>query len=553
MYSCHVIQKVLLKMLRRCVTRFNLPITLRSSRKSILPLLEGIDANTTTLSHLCLNSSSGGDRRPEAVAFIEAETGNTITFAQTHRNTLAFASLLQWDCEVLPGKVVCIFAPNSIHYAAIWHGVVSLGAVASTVSMAASAQELARQVQIARAMLVVTLPELEGVAKEALKSCPGVQLHVFTLETLPTSTCQIRSTRLDAVCALPFSSGTTGLPKGVQLTQRNLIANILQMRESESIVFGDVVLAVLPYFHIYGLTVGMNLGLYVGATQVVFKKFDLALYVKCIEKYTATHLYIAPPLAIALAKSPVVLQHKCDSVKKIMSAAAPLGSALQGEVMTRFPNAQVRQGYGLTETSPVTHFQPDNCSLTGTIGTLIPDTEARVVSTTTGADLGPHEEGEIWVRGPQLMKGYQKDEDTKGVMAEGGWFKTGDIGKYDERGYFFITDRLKELIKVKGFQVPPAELEHALLSHPDILDAVVFGLPHESHGETPVAHVQLKAGVERTAEKATDIQQFVAKKVAPYKQIGSVRFVDVVPKSASGKLLRRVSKDLELKERQKAD
>ena len=325
------------------------------------------------------------------------------------------------------------------------------------------------------------------------------------------------------------------------------MANVLQVHAAEDIGVGNVILAVLPYFHIYGLTVAMNLGLYVGATQVVFRKFEVDLYIRCLEKYRATHLYIAPPIAIALTKNPdSVLKYQRDSVKKIKSGAAPMGRELQNDMMKVFPTAHMRQGYGLTETSPVTHLQPHGSTMMGSIGKLLSNTEARIVDPISKEDLGTGLEGELWLRGPQVMLGYQKAEDTAKVMEPDSWFKTGDIAKYNEDGYFFITDRLKELIKVKGFQVAPAELESLLLSHPDVQDAVVFGVPHEFDGEVPKAHIQLKASVKPSVEKAMEIQAYVVNVVSSYKQLrGGVRFVETIPKSASGKLLRRLSRDIE--------
>eukprot|EP00759_Apiculatamorpha_spiralis_P028715 PhF_6_TR31195/c0_g1_i1/m.45754 len=268
--------------------------------------------------------------------------------------------------------------------------------------------------------------------------------------------------------------------------------------------------------------------------------------------YTSHH-----PSQSLWQKNPEVRKYNRLSVTKIKSGAAPLGSEVQSEVIKLFPNAQVRQGYGLTETSPVTHLQPHGCNVTGSIGKLLSDTEARVVKLDGSKEdvHGPGEEGELWMRGPQVMLGYLNKSDTDQVMVAaqdglGDWFKTGDIAKYDENNYFYITDRLKELIKVKGYQVAPAELEAVLLGHPDIDDVVVIGIPHEFAGEVPKAHVRLKRGIPETPEKAQDIIDFVVKsgKLAAYKRLeGGIRFVDSIPKSASGKLLRRMSRDLEAK------
>ncbi|MCA1604988.1 MAG: AMP-binding protein, partial [Acidobacteria bacterium] len=335
----------------------------------------------------------------------------------------------------------------------------------------------------------------------------------------------------------PYSSGTTGLPKGVELTHRNFVANIHQVDPVLPIDEDQVLLAVLPFFHCYGQQVIMNTGLARGATIVSLPRFDLEEFLQTAQDRKVTRLYLVPPIILALAKHPIIDNYDLSSVEMILSGAAPLGRELQETVEKRL-DCRVTQGYGLTETGPVTNAVPlDWDPKSGSAGPLVPNTAAKIVDVATGNELGPNERGEICLRGPQIMKGYLSNpEATAHTIDEDGFLHTGDIGYIDDDGYFYIVDRLKELIKYKGFQVPPAELEALLLTHPGISDAAVIGVPDEAAGELP------KAFVARGDEGLTDsdIMDFVASKVAPHKKIRLVEFIDEIPKAPSGKILRRV-------------
>jgi len=346
--------------------------------------------------------------------------------------------------------------------------------------------------------------------------------------------------------ALPYSSGTTGLPKGVMLTHYNLIANLRQMDGLEYFHQGDTLLCVLPLFHIYGLVVVLNMGLHQGATIVTMPRFDLEQFLSLIQKYRVTLSHIVPPIVLQLVRNPMVENYDLSSLKMIFSGAAPLGAELTRECMQRV-GCSIRQGYGMTETSPVTHSSPPNPDdmKLGSVGTAAPNTECKLVDPASNEELGPNQEGELWVRGPQVMKGYLNNPEATARTIDGdGWLHTGDIGYADEDGHFFIVDRVKELIKYKGFQVAPAELEAILLSHPAVADAAVIPCVDEEAGEVPKAFVVLKG--EASAE---EIMAFIAERVAPHKKIRYLEFIPQIPKSASGKILRRV---LVEKERAKA-
>src|SRR5262249_47272450 len=294
--------------------------------------------------------------------------------------------------------------------------------------------------------------------------------------------------------ALPYSSGTTGLAKGVMLTHYNLVANMCQMDGLDYFHRNDTLLCVLPLFHIYGLVVVLNMGLHLGATIVIMPRFDLEQFLGLIQKYRVTLSHIVPPIVLKLAKEPTVSNYDLSSLKMVFSGAAPLGAELSRECMERV-RCGIRQGYGMTETSPVTHSSPaDPAKMKlGSVGTGAPNTECKLLDPATGAELGPNQEGEVCVRGPQIMMGYLNNPEATALTIDPDkWLHTGDVGYADEEGHLFIVDRVKELIKYKGFQVAPAELEAILLTHPAVADAAVIPCCHDETGEVPKAFVVLK-------------------------------------------------------------
>ena len=344
---------------------------------------------------------------------------------------------------------------------------------------------------------------------------------------------------------LPYSSGTTGLPKGVMLTHRNLVANLAQIEAVERANLRALI-GVLPFFHIYGLVVILNFGLRIGATIVTLPRFDLELFLKALQDWRVDLAHIVPPVAVALAKHPAVDKYDLRHLRALFSGAAPLGPELTDAIQRRL-KVTVHQGYGMTEASPVTHYSDcRSMPLPGTVGRLAPSTEGRIVAPDSGADTVPGEPGEVWVRGPQVMKGYLNNaEATARTLDPDGWLHTGDIGTVDPEGYLTIVDRLKELIKVKGYQVAPAELEALLLKHPCIADAAVIPVDDEECGQRPKALVVIRGAL--TAE---EVIEFVRTQVAHYKRLKCVEFLDAIPKSASGKILRRVLMDRERRSRQ---
>jgi acyl-CoA synthetase (AMP-forming)/AMP-acid ligase II len=347
------------------------------------------------------------------------------------------------------------------------------------------------------------------------------------------------------VVALPYSSGTTGLPKGVMLTHRNLVANLCQAANAENFdgfKEPDTIIAVLPFFHIYGLVVIMKLGLSEGATVVSMPRFDFQEFLVAMGKYRVTIAPLVPPIVLGMVKHPALEQYDLSNVRLVFSGAAPLGGALARDLSARL-HCPVVQGYGMTEASPVTHLSPTrNAPLKpASIGRVVPNTEVKILDVDSGRELGVGQEGELLIRGPQIMKGYlNRPRETADSIDREGWYHTGDVGYVDEDGYFFIVDRTKELIKYKGLQVAPAELEALLLTHPAVLDAAVIRSPDEEAGEVPKAFVVLKPDDASQATSAEAIMAFVAGRVAPHKRVRRLEFVAQIPKSASGKILRRL-------------
>src|SRR6059036_1609991 len=482
-------------------------------------------------------------------ALIDAASGRTLTYGQLAGGADRVAAGLTARGFV-PGDVLALFAPNCPEFALAFHGTLAAGGVVTTINSLSTVQDATYQLRDARARFLVTVPSFMDraapVAQQVgieeifvLGNAPGATPFATLLETGASAPRAPGDPARD-LAVLPYSSGTTGFPKGVVLTHRNLVANLLQTAWVHHVAEQDRIIAVLPFFHIYGMQVVLNLALWRGATLVTMPKFELEPFLATLQQHRITRAFVVPPLVLALAKHPAVDGYDLSSVRAMMSGAAPLEADLETACARRLGCGFI-QGYGLTEASPVTHAnsdEPGKCKA-GTVGQLLPSTECRVVDVVSGEDLGPNQDGELLIRGPQVMRGYLNDaEATAATLDADGWLHTGDIGHADADGYFTIVDRAKELIKVKGFQVPPAELEAVLRTHPAVADAAVIPLPDEHCGEVPKAFV-----VPRGDISAADLMAYVAERVAPYKKIRAVEFIDAIPKSPSGKILRRMLKE----------
>ncbi|MGZ4269334.1 MAG: AMP-binding protein [Solirubrobacteraceae bacterium] len=466
----------------------------------------------------------GGRARRDHPALIDGPSGRTLTHGEVADGIAAAAGALAAR-GIAHGDVVAILSPNAPEYAIAFHAVASLGAVVTTINPAYTRDEVAHQLRHSGAQAVIS-PEGAGTA------LPDVTFADL-LAGDPAAAPNTRPAPEDLV-ALPYSSGTTGLPKGVMLTHRNLVANVLQTMAVQPVEPGDTLAGVLPLFHIYGMSVVMNCTLRQGATVVLMPRFDLEQFLGLVEEHRITKAHLVPPIILGLAKHPAVEGRDLSSLRLINSGAAPLSAELAAAAAERV-GCPVVQGYGLTETSPVTHVTPIDPARhrPGSIGPAVPNTEFRFVDTATGEEAA---EGELCVRGPQVMRGYLNDEDaTAHTIDADGWLHTGDVGRADDDGYVFLVDRVKELIKYKGFQVAPAELEAILVEHPAVADAAVVASPDEEAGEVPKAFVVLADPGADCAE----IQAFVAERVAHYKKLRRFEVVDEIPKSPSGKILRR--------------
>ena len=490
------------------------------------------------------------DDYPDRPALVDGMTGRALSFAELRDAIQRTAGGLRAR-GFGKGDVLAIMAPNLPDYAVAFHAVTLLGGIVTTVNPTYTASEVVHQLIDSDAQYLVTI---EAFLDTAAAAADGTHVkEIFTFDradgATPFSdlmsgdsvTDQVPVDLEDDIAVLPYSSGTTGLSKGVMLTNRNLVANLAQMEPALDMTEGaEVLVAVLPFFHIYGMQVLMNGAIANGATVVTMPRFELDHFLRILQDYQVTRAYVVPPIVLALAKHPSVEKYDLSHLDVIFSGAAPLGAELSEEAAAR-TGAAVVQGYGLTETSPVTHSTLVTDIRPGSIGYALPNTEVRIVDAETGEDCSRGEDGEVWIRGPQVMKGYLNNpEATAGCIDEDGFFHTGDIGHIDEHDHYYIVDRLKELIKYKGFQVPPAELEALLVTHPSVADAAVVPIPDDEAGELPKAFIVLKPELPATAG---EIMDFVASHVATYKQVRQVEFVPEIPKSASGKILRRLLRD----------
>ncbi|KAK8042276.1 hypothetical protein PG993_006799 [Apiospora rasikravindrae] len=511
--------------------------------------------------------------------FIDGETGSAYNFTQLKSTALNFGKGLKSQWNWKKGDVLGIFSPNSIDYAPVVFGTLWAGGVCSTANPTYTVKELAFQMKDSKVKGIATQLAMLPTVLEAAQQIgipedriilighdrdPSGKLQHFT-QLKSTSLLNLSyQTRVDPkkdLAFLVYSSGTTGLPKGVMLSHTNIVANVLQFSSAEKRSGlhcmggpdgkGDKQLAVLPFYHVYGLTCILHATVWDGYQAIALPKFELEKACKLIQDYQVTFAYVPPPIILGFAKHPIVDKYDLSSLKWLNSGAAPLTGELVDAVWERL-TIPTKQGYGLSETAPVTHMQSvlEWAKFKGSVGPLMANMEAKVVDL-DGKELSVGEDGEIWLRGPNVFQGYlNRPELAKDTFSECGFFKTGDIGHSDAKGNFYITDRLKELIKYKGFQVAPAELEGILLGHSEIADACVIpAFDRERSEEVPRAYLVMKEGVPRTDEKAKELIDWVASKVAPHKQLrGGIRFIDEVPKNPSGKILRRVLKEQAKKE-----
>jgi acyl-CoA synthetase (AMP-forming)/AMP-acid ligase II len=476
----------------------------------------------------------------DKAAVIEGETGRTLTYLQLIQRTEQVAAGLA--CAGLkPGYPVALALPNSIDFVLGWYGTLLAGGWVVPIPPMHTPDEMEFQIRDSGARFLITIPERAAAMENIVE-------NIFVTGGNWNDLLECNAPRPDVrpkphdLAALPYSSGTTGKPKGVMLTHLNIVANMRQLRARDWARCEDVIVNMFPLYHVAGLNAVLNAFLDVGATVVLMRRFDLEIYLALSERYCATQMICPPPVILAITKSTLWDKFRLESLKRAGCGAAPLGAELQ-EAFEQRTGLVLAQGWGMTEATVAISITPNDRARRkfGSCGYLVPSCQAQVVDVTSQKPLGVRETGEIWIRGPHIMKGYWNQPDaTSDTLVGDGWMRTGDIGYFDSDDCVYLVDRLKELIKYKALQVAPAELEGIIQSHAAVRDAAVIGVPDPSAGEIPVAFVVRRDGA---ALEAQELMDYVAARVARYKRIRAVEFVDEIPKSPAGKILRRVLKE----------
>ena len=543
-----------------------------------------INENATTTTPIPTESGIDGNiLLSDELAIFDGSTGMKRTFTDHYNSTRGIAGSLKYDMGVDENSCVCLFAPNHVDYMPVTLAVGLCGAKITPVNPLYKANELLNVLDGSRSTVLIAHKDNLDIAVKAAADSKYVK-HVLVmtengeaaqdgldnLESIKTHNQGFDKTSDCFQCQtnthpylLPFSSGTTGKPKGVAISHANLTVNLLQLHEVEKVGFQDGLFSPLPFFHIYGMVVSAMYSSWIGnPIYTMSGRFDFELMLEMITKYQPKNAHLVPPIILGLAKSPLVDKYDMSSLELIISAAAPLGAETEIAVRDRL-QCTVKQAWGMSELSPIGTITPSEKIKPGSVGLVVSNTYGKILDK-DGNSLGPNQQGELAIKGPQVMMGYQDEpQQTKDCLSSSGWLLTGDMFYYDEDGYFFMTDRIKELIKTRGFQVAPAELEELILGHDDVNDVAVIQIPDEASGELPRAYIVLKA--EEKEEGSTDheddkeheeklkkcIYEWVKERVAPYKRLdGGIVFVDSIPKSASGKILRRILRD-ELAEQMK--
>ena len=491
-------------------------------------------------------------RFPHKTAIVDSSCGRRLTYAE-YGDTVQHLAIGFVAAGLKPGEVLAIYLANSWEFCAAYHAATLAGAVPTLLNPTYREREVRYQLECSgAAMLVTDGPNLEGINLAGVPNLrrvyttrvPAAGTESFSALLRPSSLAPPKPGHASdqILAALPFSSGTTGLPKGVMLSHFNLVANVFQFLgpHGTQITPESVVLCFLPLYHIYGLNVVLNPVLTLGATLVLMPRFTVAQFLSLMVEEGVTMAPTVPPALNALCQAAEAGQfpnkHRLRWVK---SGAAPLPPEL-GRRFTSLTGILVCQGYGMTEASPVTHigYLEPELYRPASIGQPLVQTECRVLDD-AGIEVATGQPGELVMRGPQFMLGYWKEPQATAAALRDGWFWSGDIVARDAEDFYYVVDRRKEMIKYKGFPVAPAEVEGVLLEHPAVRDCGVVGCKDTAAGEIPVAFVVLREGAAASEKTKEDLCGFVADRLTHYKQPRDVRFVDAIPKTASGKILRR--------------
>lgn len=487
------------------------------------------------------------EHHADRVAVIDDGSGRTLTYAQLGRSMDRLAAWLS-DHDVGRGDVVAVWAPNSSGWAQAALGAMAAGSVVSGVSPLASDDEVVRHLVDCEARVLVTVGAFVERALTMLSATNVEQVVVLDPGPTPDGATSMddilsgtgASVDLDVVgdddlAILPYSSGTTGMPKGVELTHGSLVSVLRQNTAVIGPTTDDVVLAIAPFPHIMGMVMTMLLPLSAGATVLAMPRYDGDTFGNSVCEHRVTVFVAAPPMAPLFVIHPQLAPANLPGVRIIAFGGAPLPADHEEAIAARYPGVVVGQGWGMTELSVgATTPRADGRSRPGSVGRLLPNTELRVVDQVTGTNLGTDQVGELWIRGPQVMRGYRnRPEETANILTADGWIRTGDLGSIDRDGFVSIIDRIKDLIKVKGYQVAPAELEAVLIEHPHVHDAAVIRGERNGH-EVPIGFVVAAADLDLDT-----LRSWFAERVSPYKSLHEVHRLEALPRNMSGKLLRR--------------
>ncbi|KAH9950863.1 phenylacetyl-CoA ligase [Amylocystis lapponica] len=544
-----------------------------------------------TLPQFMLDELHAHPTRPVRLAdtpcIIDEESGKKVYLDELRSRTDALARSLSARFRIGDGDIVALYCRNHLDYVVCVWAVQRLGGAVALMNSALTEDELEHQLQITKPKLLIAHVESlsTALAGARLINLPHTHIVVVDAEDAPTkipflslaaliSEGQrlppfVESTfRADEgkhkMALLCFSSGTTGKAKAVAMSHYSLICVTVQCaaaftdpvsmaKGKARLRPGDVASGVLPLFHVYGFIANLQLQLYCGMTVVIMCKFNFERFLQSIERYRINFLMVVPPHVVLLCKHPATKRYDLSSVRQCIVGAAPLTAALTANFLELFPNTGFGQGLGMTETCSVVSVVPmdQNVGTHGSVGQLLAGTVAKVLKE-DGSLAGVGEPGELWLKGPQVAMGYYKNEQATEETFIDGWMRSGDEVVIHENGDIFVTDRIKEFIKVKGFQVAPSELEGHLLGHPDVADAGVIGIPDMYSGEAPLAFIVLQphraATVQKDPSTAAEVRASLLKYVASAKSktkqlTGGIVFVETIPKNASGKILRRVLRE----------